>query len=63
MNNPTGDNDNGKDGGGPSMLTLLVVAGLLVAVGWYLSTSLRHFGNLQDCAMQGRTNCAPLPDK
>ena len=38
---------------------LLVVA-LLVAGGLFLVYRLRAMSDLQDCAMQGRSNCAPL---
>jgi hypothetical protein len=38
----------------------LLVTALLVVAGYYLMTSLRENGRLQDCLMSGRTNCAPL---
>jgi hypothetical protein len=38
---------------------LLVVA-LLVAGGLFLVYRLRAMSDLQDCSMQGRSNCAPL---
>ena len=43
----------------PALVGLLV-AGLIVVGGWLLANKLRELGRLQDCAMQGRTNCAPL---
>ena len=45
---------------GPSPLTLLVAAVLVVVGGYFLSMKLREMGRIQDCAMSGRTNCAPI---
>jgi hypothetical protein len=36
-----------------------VVIVLLVALGLFLIHVLRDMSRIQDCAMQGRTNCAP----
>ena len=33
---------------------------LLVIAGVWLMNTLRDIGKLQDCAMQGRRNCAPI---
>ena len=38
----------------------LVAAVLLVIVGWIVVRVLGESGRLQDCAMSGRTNCAPI---
>lgn len=38
----------------------LVVIVLLVAVGLFLTHVLRDLSRVQDCVMQGRTNCAPV---
>lgn len=38
----------------------LLVTLLLVVAGYYLMTSLREQGRLEDCLMAHRTNCAPL---
>jgi len=38
----------------------LIVAVLLVLLGLILVRVLGNAGRLQDCAMQGRTNCAPV---
>jgi hypothetical protein len=38
----------------------LIVAVLLVLLGLILVRVLRQSGRLEDCAMQGRTNCAPI---
>lgn len=51
---PTPDDD------GPSAVTLLVVAFLLVVGGYLLSVKLAEMSRLQDCVMSGRTNCAPV---
>ena len=45
---------------GPSPLTMLIVAVILTVGGYFLSVKLRDLGRMQDCLMQGRTNCAPL---
>ena len=54
------DNDNNDNG--PSMATLLAVAAVLVGISWFVANALRHYGGVQDCVMQGRTNCVTLPD-
>jgi hypothetical protein len=38
----------------------LIVAALLVLLGLIIVRVLGNAGRLQDCAMQGRTNCAPV---
>ena len=38
----------------------LIVIVLLVIVGLFLIHVLRDMSRVQDCAMQGRTNCAPI---
>jgi hypothetical protein len=38
----------------------LVIIVVLVIGGLFLTHVLRDMSNLQDCAMQGRTNCAPI---
>jgi len=38
----------------------LIIIVLLVAAGLFLAHVLRDVSQLQDCAMQGRTNCAPV---
>lgn len=35
---------------------------LLVVVGWLLVHVLRDTSRVQDCAMSGRTNCAPVEE-
>jgi hypothetical protein len=50
------------DGGGSRRGALigLAIAAVLVIAGYYLMTALRNQGNMEDCLMSGRTNCAPL---
>jgi len=50
------------DGGGSRRGALigLVVTALLVIAGYYLMTVLRHQGQVEDCLMSGRSNCAPI---
>jgi hypothetical protein len=38
----------------------LIVIVFLVIVGLFLIHVLRDMSEVQDCAMQGRTNCAPI---
>jgi hypothetical protein len=38
----------------------LVVTALIVIAGYFLMTSLRNQGKLEDCLMSGRSNCAPI---
>jgi hypothetical protein len=40
---------------GVAVIVLLVIAGL------YLVHVLKNTSQIQDCVMQGRTNCAPIP--
>lgn len=56
---PNGPND---DGGGNRRGALigLVITALLVIAGYYLMTVLRLQGQMEDCLMSGRSNCAPI---
>ena len=59
MDGPGGDDD--KDG--PqygTMLAGLAVAAFLVVLGLFIIDRLKAMSDLQDCAMAGRKNCAPL---
>jgi hypothetical protein len=38
----------------------LVVAAILIGLGWLLIQSLGGAARTQDCLMSGRTNCAPI---
>jgi hypothetical protein len=51
-----GDNNHG--GRRNAMIALLVVVVLFV-VGWVLAHELYANGQLEDCLLSGRTNCAP----
>ena len=53
---------NNDDGGGNRRGALigLVITALLVVAGYYLMTVLRHQGQVEDCLMSGRSNCAPI---
>jgi hypothetical protein len=56
-----------KKPGGPSppdprrtaVVGLLIIV-LLVFAGLFLTHVLRNMSQIQDCGMQGRTNCAPI---
>jgi len=55
-------NDTDDDGGGNRRGALigLVITALLVLAGYYLMTVLRRQGQMEDCLMSGRSNCAPV---
>jgi hypothetical protein len=55
---PGDGGDDGHDRRGV-LIGLIVVAALVVG-GVYLINLLRASSRLQDCEMQGRTNCAPV---
>jgi hypothetical protein len=46
--------------GGRGPLVALGVIVLLLVVGWFLVHELYASGQLGDCLMSGRTNCAPI---
>jgi hypothetical protein len=54
----------GTGGEEPLSTGTLIVIGLFLAVlvlsGVWLMNTLRDIGRMQDCAMQGRRNCAPI---
>lgn len=57
------DDTNGGNrdhGHGPSGLTLLVAAAIVVAAGLFLSARIGSMTRLQDCLLSGRSNCAPV---
>lgn len=39
---------------------MLVAAVVLVVGGYFLAVKLKEMAQIQDCAMSGRTNCAPI---
>ena len=53
-----GDDDEGP--GRRVLVVALVVIVVLVLAGWWISGALRSGAAVQDCVMQGRTNCAPI---
>jgi hypothetical protein len=57
---PDGKQDGKQPDSRRAALLGLLVALLLVAVGWVLVRVLGNAGRLQDCVMSGRTNCAPI---
>jgi hypothetical protein len=53
--------DRGADrGNGATIAALVCFLVVLVAGGVWLMSTLRDVSRLQDCAMQGRRNCAPI---
>jgi hypothetical protein len=55
MADPDGQNGNQR---GP--LVALGVVGFLFVIGWLLANELHSSGQLGDCLLSGRTNCAPI---
>jgi hypothetical protein len=53
------DQDDG-DGNRRGAVIGLVITALLVIAGYYLMTVMRHQGQVEDCLMSGRSNCAPI---
>jgi hypothetical protein len=61
MNESSRRQDNGnEDGDRAKTLIALVFVALLVLGGLFLVHYLKKQSQLQDCFMQGRTNCAPI---
>jgi hypothetical protein len=54
------DPQSGQRDHGPSPLVMLAVVVALVVGGYFLAVKLKEMGRIQDCAMSGRTNCAPV---
>ena len=58
------DNSHENESEGGSNIRMIVAVALLLAallgVGLWLTGSLRSTAAIQDCAMSGRTNCAPI---
>ena len=53
------DNDHEPDSRRPALIGLALVL-LLVVGAYFLVTALRKNGELEDCLMSGRRNCAPI---
>jgi hypothetical protein len=53
-----GVDEEGGSNRGPVIALVVVV--VLVLGGLWLSSQLRSAGQVQDCVMSGRTNCAPI---
>jgi hypothetical protein len=59
MNEQPSQNPQAPDSRRGAMVGLLIVLGLIVG-GLFLVHVLRNMSQVQDCAMSGRTNCAPI---
>jgi hypothetical protein len=42
-------------------LAAIVLVAVLITIGLWLFSELRSTSILEDCLLQGRTNCAPIP--
>jgi hypothetical protein len=42
------------------LIAAMVVIAVIVLAGLWLTGALRRSGDVQDCVMAGRTNCAPV---
>ncbi len=42
------------------LVAALILLAVLLGGGLWLTGALRRTGSIQDCAMSGRTNCAPI---
>jgi hypothetical protein len=56
---PESDRDEHSNSHRLALIGLLICL-LLVLGGLFLVHELRKMSNIQDCVMQGRTNCAPV---
>ena len=52
--------DGDEGGSGRQLIAAIIVIAVLIAGGLWLTGVLRGTSNIQDCAMSGRTNCAPI---
>lgn len=52
--------EEGSGGSRRQLVAACVVIAAIVAAGLWLSGALHRSGSVQDCAMSGRTNCAPI---
>lgn len=41
-------------------IAALILAAVLVGIGWFLVDRISNAGRIEDCLMAGRTNCAPV---
>ncbi len=49
-----------SSGSGRQLIAACIVIAVIVVAGLWLSGVLHQTGSVQDCAMSGRTNCAPI---
>ncbi len=56
--NPEGHRDDGSSGSRSAVLALVLLM-ILVLAGLWIIDVLRQSDALQDCVLQGRTNCLP----
>ena len=52
--------EQGNEGSRRQLIAACIVIAVIVVAGLWLSGVLHQTGSVQDCAMSGRTNCAPI---
>jgi hypothetical protein len=57
---PSPEDETDDDSGRRKALAALLVVAALIGISLYVAHVLKTSSDLQDCAMQGRTNCAPI---
>jgi len=55
-----GEDEDGDETGRRRSLLALIVVVALIGLSLYVGHVLQRSGQLEDCEMQGRTNCAPI---
>lgn len=55
-----GNDGGGDDGHTRRIIAAMIVLGVIVGAGLWLTGALRGTAAIQDCVAAGRTNCAPV---
>ncbi len=57
---PETEDEEGEGSNTRQIVAALILLAVLLGGGLWLTGALRKTSNIQDCAMAGRTNCAPI---